>query len=123
MLAIPPPPSDDDPFASVPATLATSEPDFEPVDIGKWDSNWEGNWSGKADVFVPDKEGKRKRDLQEEVEWQDGDERAPVLKSEEPLLTKAALNKMKKAELVSYAKARGVSSSGTKKDIVTRLHD
>ncbi len=70
---------------------------------------------------MPDKEGKRKRTLQEEVDWQKGDEIAPVLKSEEPLLSKSALNKMKKGELVDYAKSRGVASSGTKKDLVTRL--
>jgi hypothetical protein len=101
--------------------MVIEEPQFDRVDIGDWDSNWNQDWKTDATVFQPENPDHVPETIQEEVEWDVGAEPAPVTKAEMPMPSKSALNKMKKTELAEFADARGVDSSGTKKDIITRL--
>ena len=88
------------------------------VDSGAWDSNWGDNWNDGAEVFVPGDPGEAPEAIQETVEWEAG---APVLMHQMPLPNEAALNRMKKGELVALAEGRGGDGSGTKADIIARL--
>jgi len=117
---IPPPPGLES--FPPPAPVEPSEPQFDQVNISEWDSNWEENWSEKARVFQPDNPKFVPESIQEEVDWKPGAPQTPVTKDQEALPSKSALNKMKKGELVDFAKGRGIDSSGTKKDIIERLH-
>ncbi len=117
---IPPPPGLE--TFPEPLPVEPSEPDFDDIDISEWDSNWEENWSDKATVFQPAEPEYVPESIQEDIDWNPGDPDVQVTKGQEPLPSKSALNKMKKGELVEFANARGVDSSGTKKDIIERLH-
>jgi hypothetical protein len=117
---IPPPPG----IEAFPEPLPVTpvEPNFGDVDISEWDSNWEEDWNSEARVFRPEDPEYVPETIQEEVEWNVGDPAVPVTMNQEPVPSKSALNKMKKTELADFANARGVDSSGTKKDIIERLH-
>ncbi len=121
MEEIPPPPG----LESFPDPLPVepSEPDFGEVNISEWDSNWEEDWNDDARVYQPADPEYVPESIQEDVDWKPGDSKVPTTKDQEPLPSKSALNKMKKGELVEFANARGVDSSGTKKDIIERLLD
>lgn len=100
---------------------APAEPVFGKVDTDAWDSNWGSDWSETADVFEAEDPAHVPETIQEEVEWEAGAAPVPVVMSEMPLPSEAALKRMKKGELVDLATGRGVDGSGTKSDIIARL--
>jgi len=104
-----------------PEALAPDEPTFERVDISAWDSNWNEDWSKKADVYAKDGPKEVPAPIQDNVEWDEDSDEAPVTTEKVGLPNEAALKKMKKPVLVELAKLRKVSSSGTKADIIGRL--
>ena len=90
-------------------------------DISAWDSNWNEEWNEKADVSAKDGPKEVPAPIQDNVEWDEDSDVAPVATKQVGLPNEAAMKKMKKAVLVELAKLRKVSSSGTKADIIARL--
>ena len=106
-----------EPVIEVPPQVA-EQPKPKVKDFGDWESHFDNEWEGGAAVFEGENAPPVPEEKFDEVSWDPG---AKAVRTIPKLPAKSVMNKMKKAELSKLAEGRGVSSDGTKNQIIDRL--